>query len=197
LRSRLAALATAEATVNAIHNFREARVVGNRKRSRARSQSPAFVQYQLVWGWSPKADPAIRNCLEALRVKFERGEHEALLIAIDVCMRCDCKPPYWVRGGWLAAIAKWDSHAVRTLGEAFGVPSRVSEHLDDQQKRNALRWRVVARVEQLRQQRMPVDVRLFSVIDTEIGQGAGYASKLYYDEESRGLRKIIRNLKIS
>lgn len=167
------------------------------KRKRSRSRRQSFVQHSMVWGWSPEAEPAVRRSLDALRIAFERGEHEALLTAIDLCARCDYKLPYWARGGVLAALEKWFAHKVRTLGEAFGVPPRVSMHLDDRQQREALRWRVIARVEQLRQQDMPVDVRLFSIIDTEIGQGAGYASKLYYDEASQGLRKIIRNLKIS
>jgi len=171
--------------------------VGNRKRARSPRQSPAFVQHPVVWGWLPEAVPAVRCHLEALRIKFERGEREALLDAIDLCLRCDCKPPYWVRGAGITAIEKWKSYEVRTLGEAFGVPPHVSKHLDDQRKRDALRWRVIARVEQLRQQGMPVDVRLFNIVDAEINQGAGYASKLYYDKASSGLRKILRNLKIS
>lgn len=171
--------------------------MGNRRRPRSPRQSPAFVQHSIVWGWSPEAEPALRRSLDALRKAFERGEHEALLTAIDLCARCDYKLPHWVRGGTLAALEKWFSYDVRTLGEAFGVPPHVSEHLNDHQKRNALRWHVIARVEQLKQRNMPVDVRLFSVVDTEIGQGAGYASKLFYDKASRGLRKIIRNLKIS
>jgi hypothetical protein len=190
-------MGTAKATFNAIREFREVRVVSNRKRSRSRPQSPAFVQHSLVWGWTLEAEPYIRRSLNALYFAFRRGKHEALLDALDLCARCDYKLPRWVRGGLIAAKVKWDSYEVRTLGEAFGVPPRAGEHLDDQRRRNALRWYVVTRVEQLKQQGTPVDVRLFSIIDTEIDQGAGYASKLYYDEESRALREIVRNLKIS
>jgi hypothetical protein len=187
-------LGTAEATINAIQ-FREARVVAKRKRPRSPRQS-VFVQHPIVWGWSPEAEPAVRCSLDALHKAFERGKPEALLTALDLCARCDYKLPRWVRGGTLAALEKWFSYEVRTLGEAFGVPPHVSKHLDGQRKRNALRWRVITRVEQLRQG-MPVDVRLFNIVDDEINQGAGYASKLYYDEASAGLRKILRNLKIS
>src|SRR5262249_1769942 len=114
-------MGTAEATVNAIQ-FKEARVVAKRKRSRSSQQSAAFVQHPIVGGWLPEAEPALRCSLDALRKAFERGEREALLHALDLCLRCDYKPPSWVRGGVLAALTKWDSCEVRTLGEAFGVP---------------------------------------------------------------------------
>src|SRR5262249_21356158 len=120
------------------------RVVGNRKRARSPRQSPAFVQHPVVWGWLPEAVPAVRCHLEALRIKFERGEREALLDAIDLCLRCDCKPPYWARGAGSTAIQKCNTNEVLPLGEAFGVAPHVSKLLDDQRKRDAFRWRVIA-----------------------------------------------------
>jgi hypothetical protein len=171
--------------------------VAKRKRSRSRRQSPEFKQYLIRWGWTPASDSDVADWLEACRVAFKEGKHGvAGLRAILLCLLCDRKAPHWVRGYGIKSIERFLAHEVRTLGEAFNVPSHAGSHLDEYQEREQLRWYVVIRVEQLRRSG-PINEDLFAKVAGEIGKGTSYVSGIWRDKASRPLRKIIRNLRIS
>lgn len=184
---------TAEATINAIHEFREARVMGHRRRRRALPQLDWFV-----FGHDRAAWPVVCLYLEQLRRKYEHGDREALLEALDVCCRGRWYPPVWVASGFVNAYEAWRSYKVPTLAAAFGVVRHYdSKQLERLREHEEVRAFVVAQTERLRRRGKSVGKSLFGQVGEKIGRGATFVSEVLYEPASAALRKLLEKIPMS
>ena len=150
----------------------------------------------MVYGHDRAALPIIRHLLAQLRRRYEHGDLAAPLEALDICFRGSWGLPVWAKSGFVNALQRWRAHEVPTLDAAFGVMRPGGKHSKSLREQEARRAYVVARVEQLRQRGRLLDRALFSIVEEEIGQKAGYAKKLYYDDASTDLRNFLRKIRI-
>jgi hypothetical protein len=177
--------------------------VAKRKRSRPSRQSrssrqPPSARPILVLGRSREAMPLICRQLDFYRRRYAKGDHTALLRALDLWLSCCLGPPKWIADGFYAAWTKWLKYEAPTLDAAFDIQRRsLGKHVNTQRERERLRSYIVHRVERLRQRGMALDVRLFDEVGTEIDRSASFVSGVYYENASAGLRLILRKMKIS
>lgn len=194
-------LGTAEATDNAIH-AKGARVVAKRKRARSSRQPswrlpPPAERPRFELGRTRAAMPLIARQLEIYRHRYDRGDHAALLRALDLWLSCYQGPPAWIADAFFKAWLKWLRYEAPTLDAAFGVQRPVGKQFNKQREREDLRPFIVLEVEARRQQGMPLDVRLFELVGAEINKSAGYVSKMYYDKASSGWRLIAQSMSVT
>jgi hypothetical protein len=150
----------------------------------------------MVYGHDRTALPVIQHRLAQLRRRYKRGDLTTLLEALDICFRGSWHPPVWAMSGFVNALHRWRAHEVPTLDAAFGITRSGGKHSKSLREHEARRAYVVARVEQLRQRGRLLDRALFSIVEEEIDQKAGYAKKLYYDAASTDLRNFLRKIRI-
>jgi hypothetical protein len=150
---------------------------------------------RLVLGRSPEAVPLIHRQLEAYRRRYERGDGEALLRALDVCLSCFRGSPDWVADAFFRAMSDWLAYRAATLDEAFGV-QRKGEHIAQRRQREELRPEIMLEIARLAQQGKPMDDRTFARVGAQIGKSPSYVSALYYESASDAWRKLLRHFRI-
>ena len=202
-------MGTAEATINAIHEFREARVMGHRKRSRSPRQSPPPSQQppsqqppsakrpkRPVFIFpSPETLPALWRDLESCQRRYEQGDHAALLEALWAWLTWCQGPPDWIVRGYHAAMMKFAKGEAPTLDAAFGVHRPPGEHEPDRRERQMLRQLIMFGVEELRQQKVPLKVA-FDRIGADIRHGGGYVKDVYYESASSDMREYLQAFRV-
>jgi hypothetical protein len=151
----------------------------------------------MVYGHDRAALPIIQRRFARLQQDYKHGDMSVILEVLDICFRGSWDPPVWAMTGFVNVLQRWRAHEVPTLDAAFGVIRPVGKHSKSLRKHEERRWYVVARVEQLRQRGRLLDRALFSIVEEEIGQKAGYAKKLYYDAASANLRNLLRKIRLS
>jgi hypothetical protein len=165
---------------------------------RHRKRAKALPQLDwIVYGHDRAALPVIQLVLAQLQRRHRHGDLAVPLEALDICFRSSRNPPVWAKSGFVKALQRWRAHEVPTLDAAFGITRSGGKHSKSLREHEARRAYVVARVEQLRQRGRLLDRALFSIVEEEIGQKAGYAKKLYYDDASAALRNFLRKIRIS
>jgi len=193
-------MGTAEATINAIHDFTEARVVAKCKRSRSPrqsppSQQPSSAKRPILIFPSAKTMPALCRELESCRRRYAQGNHVAVLEALWAWLSWCQGPPDWIVKGFLAALMKWFRGEVLTLDAAFGIKRPPGEHADVRHERDRLRPFIVFEVEALRQQKVPIRVACDRV-GADIGHGGGYVKDVYYERASAEMRECLRAFRV-
>lgn len=183
--------------------------MAKRKRSRSSQQPPSSRQPPSSLPPPPSSKPPIlvlpspeampRLCLqlEFYRRRHEQGDRVAMLSALDLWLSWCCGPPKWIVTAFHTAWSRWLWYEAPTLDAAFGVHRPVSKQLKKRRERETLRSYIVFHVEALRQQGMPLDVRLFNIVGVEINRSAGFVSKVYYDKASAGLRLIAQGMPVT
>jgi len=185
-------MGTAKATINAIH-FMEARVVGHRRRRRPPSQLDWFI-----YGHDRAAKLIICLRLEKLRRRYEHGDPEALLEALDICCRGYWCPPPWVMSGYVNSYEAWRSYKMPTLDAAFGVVRHYdSKQLKSLREQEEARVFIVAQTERLRRRGESVSKDLFRQVGEKIGRGATFVSDVLYAPASAVLRKLFEKIPMS
>jgi hypothetical protein len=139
--------------------------------------------------------PYLRYYLEDCRKRYVRGDRAALLEALDFWLACCIGPPAWIAHEFHAAWAEWLRGS--ELSDAFGVKQPRGQHHESQRERMRLVPRIMFQVEVLRQQGMPLDVRLFSIAGADIGKSASYVRDQYYDEANAGLRRMLERMRVT
>jgi hypothetical protein len=134
--------------------------------------------------------------LEHLRKRFEAGETETLLDAVDICARCAMPLPLWAAEEFCACYVSWAQFEVRTLDEAFGVP-RKGVHAARRKHREWLRLQITLRVSELQDEGMPTDEALFEQIGADLGIGGSTAREIFYEPATKVWRKLLPNFEIS
>lgn len=66
-------------------------------------------------------DEHIAAVIEGLRRRYDRGDSDALLQALRLCLAFEVLPPEWVRAQVMNAIMRFWTYEAVTLDEAFGV----------------------------------------------------------------------------
>ena len=191
---------TAEATINAIHDFREVRAVAKRKRSRPPQQSPSSQQppsakRPILIFPSPETMPALWRELESCQRRYARGDHAALLEALWAWLTWCQGPPDWIVRGYHAAMMKFAKGEAPTLDAAFGVHRPPGEHEPDRRERQMLRQLIMFGVEELRQQKVPLKVA-FDRIGADIRHGGGYVKDVYYESASSDMREYLQAFRV-
>jgi hypothetical protein len=165
---------------------------------RKRERPPPQARPVVIFGRSREAVPLVRREIEALHQRYQRGDGEALLLALDLWLECYRGPPQWIANGFFDGMSRWLSYEAPTLDAALGVHrKRAGKHVEQLREREALRPRIVLRIAQLAQQGQPIDGNLFSTVAVEVGRSTAYVSKLYYEKASAGWRKLLPKIKIS
>jgi hypothetical protein len=141
--------------------------------------------------------PYLNHYLEGCRRRYERGDHAALLSALDAWLSWCQGPPKWIVDGFYVAWSKWLRHEALTLDAAFGLRRSHPEQHRKRHEREMLRPFIVLQVETFRRQGLPLDVRLFELVGAEINKSAGFVSKVYYDEASAGWRAIAQRMSVT
>jgi len=186
---------TAKATINAIHSFKEARVVAKRKRSRPPRQSPPPPSRSILIFPSSETMPALWRELESCQRRYARGDHAALLEALWAWLTWCQGPPDWMVKGYHAAMMKFARGEALTLDAAFGIKRPSGEHSKDQHERQVLRPFIVFGVEELRQRKVPLKVA-FDRVGADIGHGGGYVKDVYYESASSDMRKYLQAFRL-
>jgi len=164
---------------------------------RTRRKAPPQARPVLIFGNAPEALPLIAQQLESYRRRYERGDGEALLLALDVCAGCRLAPPKWAADAFFDAMSNWLAYRAATLDEAFRV-RRSGKHIEQRREREALRPAIMLRVAQLHQQQdKPIDPKTFADVADEIGKSTSYVSKVYYEPASAGWRKLLQKWRVS
>jgi hypothetical protein len=87
--------------------------------------------------------------LESYRRRFEKGDAEALLEAVDWILMYEAKPPDWVRAHFTRNFGAFQLRAARTLDEAFGIKREDERVFKTQRKRMLLVQPITFRLAEL------------------------------------------------
>jgi len=161
------------------------------------SQQPASTKPRTLTfalGRSAAAMPGLNRYLDSCRRQYEQGDPEALLKALDAWLECCKGPPTWIADGFYEGWTKWRRHEVRSLGAAFGVRPLTEKRRKKLHAEEALRSYIVARMEQLQRQKVSVDIS-FDRVGAEIGKSGGFVCRVYYEQASKGWRKIFQKVR--
>ena len=82
---------------------------------------------------------------------------------------------------------------IRSWDEVFGRPVAKGAHLPTERKRARLRWTIIERVKALKAGGKRIDKDLFEKVGKELKISGTTASDIYYDEQSRWLRRDPRS----
>jgi hypothetical protein len=187
---------------NAIHDFREVRVVQKHKHAKAASQvrrhgrkptDPPARGY-VIHSRDPVATPLARLWLEWHRRRYQKGDHMALLDAHYLWLSTFCGPPAWLADGVVEALRKWFAHEAPTLDAAFGVRRTTKAQSKARREREEVRFRVMVRIAQLAQGGS-IDGRLFAIVGDEIGRSEKTVSRIFYDPDSTVMWELVKNFK--
>jgi hypothetical protein len=133
--------------------------------------------------------------VEECHKRFDAGEGEALLDAIDYCARSGMALPLWAAEAFCERYVSWAQFKARTLDEAFGV-KRKGKHLETARRHQRLQLHVALCALQLRaEEGLTTDTELFERINTVLGIGT--SREIYYEAGTTAWRKLLRNFKIS
>ena len=110
---------------------------------------------------------------------------------------CCQGPPTWIADAFCAAWTKWVEYQVVSLDAAFGMRRRTEKRRKKLREWEVLRSPILVKVELLRRQGMPVDIRLFEHVGDDIGRSGSFVSRVYYEQASRSWRKILRKIQFS
>jgi hypothetical protein len=165
----------------------------------AKSRKPAFRgEFHSNPPWArirPGHNTLTKRYVEECHKRFNAGEGEALLDAIDGCARSGMALPPWAAEAFCAHYVSRAQYGAATLDEAFGV-KRKGKHLESARRHKWLQKRVAFCALQLRaEEGLTIDTELFERIDTVLGIGT--SRKIYYEPATVAWRKLLRNLKIS
>ena len=194
-------MGTAAATFNAIQ-FQEARVVSNRKRAKAspqvrrhgRKHTDPPAQGYALHNRDPVSIPLAHLGLEWHRRKYQKGDHTALLDALDLWLSTFRGPPVWIADGVVTALRKWFTYEVPTLDAAFGIRRTTKEQGKARREHEAVRFRVMVRIAQLAQSSGSIDGKLFGNVGDEIGLSGSTVSRIFYDPNSAVMWELLKNL---
>jgi hypothetical protein len=170
--------------------------MAKRKRSRSPRQPSSAESPIFIFSRSKAAGPANRALLDLYRRQYEQGNHHALLDALFAWLSTFQGPPEWLADAVCDKLLDWFQHRAPTLDSAFDVGRPQGKHLKKLCERQELQLPILMRIEELRRQKMKVDVRLFELVGAEIGKSASFVSTVYYDEASTIWRALFRKLKI-
>ena len=125
-------------------------------------------------------DLAIEEC----RKRFEAGEANALLDALDYCARSGSAMPLWLAEAFCTRYDKWLRYDAKTLDQAFGV-ERKGERIPDRRVRGSLKAPVAWEVIRLhKQEKLPIDEALFERVGKRLKIPMGTARDIYYTDNS-------------
>jgi hypothetical protein len=145
---------------------------------------------------SPGRNTLTKRYVEKCHKRFDAGEGEALLDAIDGCARGGMTLPLWVGEAFCVRYVSWARFEARTLDEAFGVTRR-GMHVASRNQRERLRLHVVLLVIQLHEEGMPIDDKLFAQAGADLGIGGARAKVIYYEPATKVWLKLLPNFEIS
>jgi hypothetical protein len=150
----------------------------------------------IVYARQPEARPLVRRALEDYRRRYERGDGEALLLAIDLYLET-FKVPKWMADGFFEAMTKWINHQAATLDEAFNVRRSVGKHLDRRRERERLRPWIMLEIARLQQRyRANIDGSSFAQVGDYIGKSGSYVRDVYYEDASLPWRNLLRHFRV-
>jgi hypothetical protein len=149
----------------------------------------------IVFARQPEALSLVHRALEDYRRRYERGDGEALLLAIDLYLE-SFTAPKWMADGFFDAISRWLDCRAATLDKAFNV-QQIGKHLDQQRERERLRPIIMLELVRLRQRNgAPMDMRTFARVGVDIGKSGSYVRNVYYEEASAPWRKLLRHFRV-
>ena len=129
-----------------------------------------------------------------LKRSFEAGNKSVLLYTIYACLESGQPAPKWLRAAFMnayeAAVFRFE---IRSWDEVFGRPVAKGAHLPTERKRARLRWTIIERVKALKAGGKRIDKDLFEKVGKELKISGTTASDIYYDEQSRWLRRDPRS----
>lgn len=132
---------------------------------------------------TPSATSPTARMVERLRLQYEAGDHSALLEALDFCARAGMTPPLWLAEAYCKAYENWTTYRAKTLDEAFGVSRKKGMHIERAALRKRLKARVVLEVLRLeREQNLPIDQDMFTLVGKKLKIKGGLANKIYYED---------------
>jgi hypothetical protein len=145
---------------------------------------------------SPGRNTLTKRYVEGCHKRFDVGDGEALLDAIDGCARSGMALPLWAAEAFCGRYVSWVQFEARTLDEAFGV-TRKGMHVASQNQRERLRLHVVLLVIQLHEEGMPIDDKLFAKVGADFGIGGARVKAIYYEPATKAWLKLLPNFEIS
>jgi hypothetical protein len=153
-------------------------------------------QLRPVLVFAPDAAPLVHRRLEDLRRRFERGDGEALLLALDLYL-ASFSVPKWMAAGFFDAMSKWLDYRAATLDQAFNVRRPIGKHLEPQRERERLRPLIMLEIARLQQRyRANINGRTFARVGDYIGKSGSYVRDVYYEDASEPWRKLLRHFRV-
>jgi hypothetical protein len=142
----------------------------------------------------PEAVQGLKALLASYRKRFETGDRQALVQAIELCLACRIVPEDWIATNGSACFRAWFGYDRATLDEAFGV-ERKGEHFPRQHKKERLRPLILFRLYALHHlEGAPIGKTTFETVPKEFGVSGSYVNDLVYkDRKGRALAKLLHD----
>ena len=108
------------------------------------------------------------------RPKFEKGEHWALLDAVDMCAHAGIPMPLWLAEAFSRCYGDWHRFGVKTLDEAFDVTRPKGIRLRDRARREMCKSRVIFEIVRRHKNGCAIDDELFAIVGKAVGNQRCY-----------------------
>jgi hypothetical protein len=129
-----------------------------------------------------------------LKREFEAGDKSLLLWTLYTCLQLRRPLPEWLRTAFLAAYDSATEYEIKSWDDAFGRPHPKNTHFETEKRKLKLRPVIIGRVEALKAQGVKIDKDLFERVGEELRISGTVVSDIYYDRQSRKLRKTISEI---
>ena len=124
--------------------------------------------------------------LDSGKRRYRNGEKSALIATISTCLSFGIEIPAWARD----ALGDSYRDAPKSWDDVFGRPPKRGAVM---QQRRDLEFRVIVRIENLREQGWPVGSDLFDKVGKEFGFSAeSVRDSIYYKSPSRPALMVIK-----
>jgi hypothetical protein len=143
----------------------------------------------------PKTDTVAEYFEIMLKRDFEAGNKSTLLYAIYACLEMKRPIPEWLRAAFVNAYEAAERFQIRSWDEVFDRAAPKGLHLEAERKDEKLRWKIIARVRELKAVRA-IDNLLFEDIGRELDPPlkASRVQDLYYDRRGKEIRAVFDSL---
>ena len=129
------------------------------------------------------------------RKRFLAGDNDALLQAVDYCLRAKLVAPQWVATAHAISMRKWHALLVADLGSAFGVRKHKRNQMAAERRRRRLAMIVYETVSIIIEEQQPVigkkdvlDDTLYELAAKRLGKGFSKTLVKKYYLEMRELK---------
>ena len=145
---------------------------------------------------SPAAQWNALHQIEAAEKRFMDGDRTAAMHAVYLCSCCDLAIPAWAAKAFIGGYQKILNCRVATWDDAFGSPFPKNFRLHDARLRRENTPRIlVAVMNAVLDEGIPIDAGLFEEVGQRLGLGARQVRETWYSGAGSGFRTQVKTVK--